>query len=218
MVTQDTINRINELYRKSKAEGLTSAEAEEQKQAAEKQLETIVSGAQNLDSERKEVTDGLALLAEKRDEQTNRISGLNRLYASKTEKLKAAEKEQNDLTMSVREKEQKMRLLRDLENSMEGFGHAVKQVLSAGKNGRIRGIIGSVAQIISVPSEYSLAVETALGGALQNIVTENEDAAKRGIGLLKETKGGRATFLPITSVKGNRLNESGLDGLSLIHI
>lgn len=187
-------------------------EAEEQKQAAEKQLETIVSGAQNLDSERKEVTDGLALLAEKRDEQTNRISGLNRLYASKTEKLKAAEKEQNDLTMSVREKEQKMRLLRDLENSMEGFGHAVKQVLSAGKNGRIRGIIGSVAQIISVPSEYSLAVETALGGALQNIVTENEDAAKRGIGLLKETKGGRATFLPITSVKGNKLNESGLDG------
>ena len=172
-------------------------EAEEQKQAAEKQLETIVSGAQNLDSERKEVTDGLSLLAEKRDEQTNRISGLNRLYASKTEKLKAAEKEQNDLTMSVREKEQKMRLLRDLENSMEGFGHAVKQVLSAGKNGRIRGIIGSVAQIIS---------------ALQNIVTENEDAAKRGIGLLKETKGGRATFLPITSVKGNRLNESGLDG------
>ena len=186
-------------------------EAEEQKQAAQKQLETIVSGAQNLDSEKKEVTDGLALLAEKRSEQTNRISGLNRLYTSKSEKLRAAEREQNELTMSVREKEQKMRLLRDLENSMEGFGHAVKQVLSAGKNGRIRGIIGSVAQIITVPSEYSLAVETALGGALQNIVTENEDAAKRGIGLLKETKGGRATFLPITSVKGNRLSENGLD-------
>ena len=195
-------------------------EAEEQKQAAEKQLETIVSGAQNLDSERKEVTDGLALLAEKRDEQTNRISGLNRLYASKTEKLKAAEKEQNDLTMSVREKEQKMRLLRDLENSMEGFGHAVKQVLSAGKNGRIRGIIGSVAQIISVPSEYSLAVETALGGSIQNIVTDNEQTAKVMIEYLKKNRYGRATFLPLTNMRSSSfqnpaaLKEEGVIGLA----
>ena len=94
---------------------------------------------------------------------------------------------------------------------MEGFGHAVKQVLKAGKSGRINGIIGSVAQIISVPSEYSLAVETALGAALQNVVTDNEEAAKRGIRMLKDMNAGRATFLPLTSVKGNRLNENGLD-------
>lgn len=187
-------------------------ETAEQQEAAKKQLEAALSGTQNLDGERKEVTEGLALLEEKKNEQMNRIGGMNRLYTSKAEKLRTAENELNSLSMAIRDKEQKIKLLRDLENSMEGFGHAVKQVLSAGKNGRIRGIIGSVAQIITVPSEYSLAVETALGGALQNIVTENEDAAKRGIGLLKETKGGRATFLPITSVKGNRLAESGLDG------
>ena len=165
----------------------------------------------SLEKERAEVTDGLALLEEKRAEQTNRISGMKRIYSSKKEKLSAYEKSINDITLTVREKEQKIRLLTDLENSMEGFGHAVKQVLKAGKSGRINGIIGSVAQIISVPSEYSLAVETALGAALQNVVTENEEAAKRGIRMLKDMNAGRATFLPLTSVKGNRLNENGLD-------
>ncbi|MGN0642567.1 MAG: chromosome segregation protein SMC [Huintestinicola sp.] len=181
---------------------------EKEKQA----LENAEKSAEGLEAEKKEVTDGLALLDEKKAEQTNRISGLNRLYSSKSEKYGASAKEQNDLEFSIRDKEQRAKLLRDLENSMEGFGNAVKKILTAGKSGRISGITGSVAQLISVPKEYTLAVETALGGALQNIVTENEDAAKRSIRLLKEMNAGRATFLPVTSVKGNRLNEQGLEG------
>jgi chromosome segregation protein len=58
-----------------------------------------------------------------------------------------------------------------------------------------------VAQLISVDEQYGVAVETALGGALQNIIVENEETAKRGIRFLQENKAGRATFLPITSVK-----------------
>ncbi len=70
---------------------------------------------------------------------------------------------------------------------------------------------GSVAQLIRVEGKYSLAIETALGGALQNIVVDNEETAKRGIRLLQESKAGRATFLPVTSVNGNRLAERGLE-------
>lgn len=209
---------LNRLYIRRSELTITASSAEkslaetaEQTEAAKKQLESIESGTKNLDAEKKEITDGLALLEEKKSEQANRISGMTRLYSSKEDKLKAQEKAQNDLIFAVREKEQKIRLLQDLENSMEGFGNAVKQVLKAGKSGRISGIIGSVAQLITVPSEYSVAVETALGAALQNVVTENEDAAKRGIRMLKEMNAGRATFLPITSVKGNRLNENGLE-------
>ena len=88
---------------------------------------------------------------------------------------------------------------------MEGFAYSVKHILQAGKQGRISGICGSVAQLIGVEPQYSIAVETALGGALQNIVVENEDTAKRAIRILKESKAGRATFLPVTSVKGQRL-------------
>ena len=107
-------------------------------------------------------------------------------------------------------KESKIRLLRDLEQNMEGFSGSVKAVLRAGESGRLRGIHGSVAQLISVDSRYSVAVEIALGGAMQNIVVEREEAAKAAIQLLKEQRAGRSTFLPLTSVRGNRLNEPSL--------
>lgn len=209
---------LNRLYIRQSELNITVSASEknlieltEQQTAAKNQLELLLNDSRDLDGERREINDGLALLDEKKSEQTNRINGLSRLYSSKCEKLREQEKALSELTLGIREKEQKIRLLSDLENSMEGFGHAVKQILKAGKNGRISGIVGSVAQIISVPSEYSVAIETALGGALQNIVTNDEEAAKRGIRLLKEMNAGRATFLPITSVKGNRLNEKGLD-------
>ena len=115
------------------------------------------------------------------------------------------------MNFSIRDKDQRIRMLADLENSMEGFAHSVKQILKASKSGQLSGVYGSAAQLIKVESKYSVAIETAMGGALQNIVVENEDIAKRGIRLLQETKAGRATFLPLTSVKGNRLNENGLD-------
>ena len=115
------------------------------------------------------------------------------------------------MNFAIRDKDQRIRMLADLENSMEGFAHSVKQILKASKSGQLSGVYGSAAQLIKVDSKYSVAIETAMGGALQNIVVENEDIAKRGIRLLQETKAGRATFLPLTSVKGNRLNENGLD-------
>ncbi|MBP5580715.1 MAG: chromosome segregation protein SMC, partial [Ruminococcus sp.] len=103
------------------------------------------------------------------------------------------------------------KILTDLENNMEGFAGSVKQVLKASKQGRIGGVMGTVAQNIGVEPKYAVAVETALGGAMQNIIVENEDIAKRCIRFLKEQKGGRATFLPITSVKGYELREQGLE-------
>ncbi len=209
---------LNRLYIRQSELKVTAAaavkdieECDIQTEAARKHLEELDNDSRDLDGEKKEVNEGLALLAQKKGEQENRISGMSRIYSSRCDKLKNREKEYSELCQSIRDKQQRVRILTDLENSMEGFGNAVKQVLKAGKNGRIGGIIGSVAQLITVPTEYSTAVETALGAALQNVVTENEEAAKRGIRLLKEMNAGRATFLPITSVKGNRLNENGLD-------
>lgn len=187
------------------------SEIKEQTESEKLRREQAEREREQLAAEYKDISDGLAAIAEKRGEQTNRISGMKRLFESKNSKLMQGERDLRECEIAVREKKQRLQLLRDLENSMEGFARAPKEVLKAGRNGRISGIIGSVAQIISVPPEYSLAVETALGAALQNIVTENEDAAKRGIRLLKEINGGRATFLPLTSVNGSRIKENGLD-------
>ncbi len=144
-------------------------------------------------------------------EHTNRLNGFNMLYTKKEEQLKKLRSEYDEAELNIRNLTQRRQMLIDLENSMEGFAGSVRQIVRAGRSGQLRGVKGTVAQIISADQKYSLAIETALGGALQNIVVDNEDTAKRGIRILKETNGGRATFLPITSVKGNTLTEKNLD-------
>ncbi len=186
-------------------------ESEEQGENFRSQIKAIDEAAGRLEESRREVEEGLAVLEKSALEQGNRAAGLGRLFAGREQKLAAAEKTLADLKMAVRDRQQRALILQDLESSMEGIANAPKQVLRAGKSGRISGIIGSVAQLIKVPADLGTAVETALGGAVQNIVTENEEAAKRAIRMLKDTNGGRATFLPLTSVKGNRLDDRGLD-------
>ncbi len=149
--------------------------------------------------------------SERTGELRNRLSGLERLYTSRREGFEKAKEDFERALYELKDKQQRRKILTDLENNMEGFAGSVKQILKASKQGRIGGIFGTVAQNIGVEQKYAVAVETALGGAMQNIIVENEDIAKRCIRFLKEQKGGRATFLPITSVKGRELSEQGLE-------
>lgn len=144
-------------------------------------------------------------------ELKNKLSGLDMLYKSRKNGFEQAKGEFEKALYELKDRQQRRKILTDLENNMEGFAGSVKLVLKAGKQGRIGGVLGTVAQNISVKPEYAVAVETALGGAMQNIIVENEDIAKRCIRFLKEQRGGRATFLPLTSVNGRELNESGLE-------
>ncbi len=141
----------------------------------------------------------------------NRLSGIQRLYDSRKQGFEQVKAEFEKALYDLKDKQQRRKILSDLENNMEGFAGSVKQVLRASKQGRIGGIFGTVAQNIGVEPKYAVAVETALGGAMQNIIVEDENIAKRCIRFLKEQKGGRATFLPITSVKGYELREQGLE-------
>ena len=145
------------------------------------------------------------------EELRNKLSGLDRLYKSRREGFEQAKNDFERALYELKDKQQRRKILTDLENNMEGFAGSVKQVLKASKQGRIGGVFGTVAQNIGVEPKYAVAVETALGGAMQNVIVENEDIAKRCIRFLKEQKGGRATFLPITSVKGYELREQGLE-------
>ncbi len=153
----------------------------------------------------------LAENEEKMTSAANRLSGLERLYGSRREGFEKAKADFERALYELKDKQQRRKILSDLENNMEGFAGSVKQVLKASKQGRLGGVLGTVAQNIGVEEKYAVAVETALGGAMQNIIVENEDIAKRCIRFLKEQHGGRATFLPLTSVKGRELNEQGLD-------
>jgi chromosome segregation protein len=96
-----------------------------------------------------------------------------------------------------------------MEKEYEGFSKAVKVVMQA-KNS-LRGIHGPVANLMQTDQKYSLAIEIALGGGLQNIVVDREEDAKSAINFLKRRDGGRATFLPLTAIRGDELRERGVE-------
>lgn len=126
----------------------------------------------------------------------------------KDEKIKA---EIADLTVEIQRKQERLRILSDMEKNMEGYQGAVKAVMNEQKRGALRGIHGALSQLITVKDKYSVAVETALGAALQNVVVETPNDAKRAIEYLKNSRGGRATFLPMETIKPRLFEEKGLD-------
>ena len=96
---------------------------------------------------------------------------------------------------------------------MDGYSHAVKELVSQSEKGVLRGIYGPVSKLITVDKKYSVAIETALGNAIQNIVVETETDAKRAISFLKSNNAGRATFLPVSSIKARDFKENGFDDI-----
>lgn len=112
---------------------------------------------------------------------------------------------------ALRDKKQRHRILTDLENSMEGFSGSVKAIMRSVRKGGLAGIHGSVAQLIQVDSRYGIAIETALGASVQHLIVEDETAAKAGIRFLRDNRAGRATFLPLTAIRGRKLQETGLE-------
>ena len=141
----------------------------------------------------------------------NSIEGLSMKLESRDKKRAQLKSESEKQSLDLREHQRKIDFLENLERNLEGFSKSVKSVVNASKNGRLKGICGPVSRVISVPSEYAVSIETALGAAMQNIVVETDEDAKQAIRFLKSTDGGRATFLPINTIKPRELKENGLD-------
>lgn len=173
-------------------------------QQSEKALETTL--AQQRESE-----ENMAFLQNRIDENKNSLSGYQLKLKRKTE---AAEKIKEQLEKTAAQRDQKQsraRLLSDLEKNMEGFSGAVKAVIQQSRAKALGGIDGVLSRLITVENAHSTAIEVALGAAMQNIVTENEADAKRAILYLKQNNLGRATFLPVSNIKGRTLDEKDLD-------
>lgn len=141
----------------------------------------------------------------------NAIDGYTLRFENRGKKADSVKLAIDEKQRELHKGQDRVRLLEDLEKNMEGYFGAVKAVMKESGRGALRGIYGPVSQLITVKDKYSAAIETALGAAVQNIVVDNETDAKRAMGFLKEHRAGRATFLPITAIKGRVLSEQGLD-------
>ena len=162
----------------------------------------------------KRKADAEASLKEIQDEIVsvkNAIDGYTLRFENRGKKADNVKLAIDEKQRELHKGQDRVRLLEDLEKNMEGYFGAVKAVMKESGRGALRGIYGPVSQLITVKDKYSAAIETALGAAVQNIVVDNETDAKRAMGFLKEHRAGRATFLPITAIKGRVLSEQGLD-------
>ena len=146
-------------------------------------------------------------------ECTNSLVGYEMKYNTRKEKAEIQREECEKIRLDREAKLRRVQILSELEKNLEGFQNSVKAVMSAAETGTIRGIHGPVSKIITVDKQYSVAIETALGATIQQIVCDSENDAKRAIEMLKSTGGGRATFLPISSIRSREFKESGYEDM-----
>ncbi len=143
----------------------------------------------------------------------NSIKGYELRLENRNDELKELTQKSNELHLDIEAKRRRVQILTELENNMEGYSHAVKKVVSESEKGVLRGVHGPISKLISVDKKYSVAIETALGNAIQNIVVDAEADAKRAINYLKTNNAGRATFLPISSITAREFKENGFDDI-----
>lgn len=205
-----------------KLEQLTSTAEDLEKRKAEL-LQTIEDGKAAISEQKQKLRateDELEVANDEKSEAENKLNGSKRLFQSKSEKLKTAEQALESLRKDYESKRSRYEVLDGIDKNMAGFASSVKSVMGAYKQGRLSGVCGTVADIITVDKRYTVAVEIALGGVMQNIVVKNEESAKRCMRYLKDGNLGRATFLPLTSVKGKQHfvdglpDEDGFEGMA----
>ncbi len=149
-------------------------------------------------------------ITEKENSCKNKLAGYEIKLGTQREKSSRLAEEIRSAEMDLNNKKHRLKLLEDLEKNNEGFSGSVQRVLADGKRGILKGICGTIASLIKVEKEHSVAIETALGAAIQNIVTEDQNSAKNAIFHLKNNKAGRATFLPVDTIKGRLIDKKVL--------
>ena len=176
---------------------------EELTQSEEKLTQTRREAAQN----EKE------LLSAREEEQAaaNIIGGHSLKMEGRQRRAKESIEQKNQLSLQEKTISDRIRLLSEMEKEYEGFSKAVKIVMRAAEARTLSGIHGPVGNLIHTDKDCSVAIEIALGGALQHIVVDTKNDGKNAIGLLKQRDGGRATFLPLDTIRGRSLRENGLE-------
>ncbi len=157
-------------------------------------------------------------IEKKRNDISKVLEEMRNEKEQSSEKLKDYDTKINTYSSEYRIKESRYKFLVETEKEKEGYTKSVKLLMEAVERntGMSKGVHGILANLISVDKQYETAIEMTLGGAIQNIVTDSEEEAKKLVNYLRDNKLGRASFLPITSVKGQKLtgvNSRGIDGV-----
>ena len=141
----------------------------------------------------------------------NTIAGYSLRQKTRAQRRDSLQEELRQINAKLDSVQAKLRVFRAMERDFESYQKSVKLVMQEAQRGSLRNVHGPVSRLIRTEDAYTVAVEIALGGAMQQIVVDNEADGKAAIAHLKRTGGGRATFLPLSVIKGKSLQENGLE-------
>ncbi len=183
-------------------------EISERRSAVEAEL---AAAKEKLEASRKESRENRKALNAAREEAqavSNIIEGHSMKMDGRRRRAEEAAQKKLQLTMEENNLRSRVHMLYEMQKEYEGFSKAVKTVMQAAEKNALRGIHGPVARLMSTENRYTVAIEIALGAGMQNIIVDREEDAKSAIGYLKQRDAGRATFLPMTTIRGTELREA----------
>lgn len=200
-------NEISSL--KERANGIEKLRASfmERREAVNAEINTHNASIEQTRSQIEEAENEAAKKKAKLTELSETVSGLENSKAEAERIIGELQNKLSAMQVEYNSKASKKKILEGLENDYAGYAKSVKAVLTA-KELKGLAVYGTISGLIDVDKRYVFAVETALGGALQNIIVESEEDAKAAIAYLRRTGAGRATFLPVSSVKGRTLDNA----------
>ena len=177
------------------------------KEKIQQKLAELETEAQNHTQQKIDLEEELTSAQENLKNHENTLKSLDADVEARKNQQFIMRQQISDTQTKLQEKQSRAKALKELEESGEGYQYGVKSVLEQKQKGHLQGIIGTVSQLITVPQKYEKAIETTMGTSLQNLVTEDDKQAQAAIQYLKERKKGRATFLPLNTVKGQRAED-----------
>ena len=182
---------------------------EKRQKQIDNEISSNISEVDNIRFKKEEIEKGCYEVEKIKNETQKSLDEIKGKKQSAENKIKDCDIKINNLTQDLRIKEARHKFLVETEKEKEGYSRSVKSILKDCENIKElgKGMNGALAELIEVPSEYKTAIEMTLGASLQNIVTESEEDAKRLVEHLRKNNLGRASFLPITSVKGKKLDK-----------
>lgn len=180
----------------------------------EKRYDALMAEKDAGSSTNKEMLDRLNRLKNEKSQIDEELAEIKTRAAKDRDRLAEERNRQRDasseleqLRISLGQLSARMKTIEEMEHNYEGYNHAVRYIMKSG----LKGIEGVVADLIKVPKGYETAIETALGASLQNIVCSDDRSAKEAVKALKESRAGRLTFLPVSSVRGKVYRDGRLD-------
>lgn len=210
---RESVERASAGEAKALLSALAAAAQEllDREEAVRRELSALEERVLNAETEEEQASQELSKAREDLDALGNVLSG----YALRLEKrqVRAKEAEERHVKLQMEENALKSRIqmLSEMEKFYEGYSKAVKVVMTDATRGQLGGIHGPVAGLVHVPDKYTVAVETALGSAMQNIVVDSEENGKAAIEYLKRRDAGRCTFLPLSSIRPAEFRDGGVE-------